>query len=58
MNEVWIKVCKLQQIDVKICVTVNKVDVVILDFCKKFCLDFKMYNSLVYISILIDLVCF
>jgi hypothetical protein len=42
--------------------TVNKVDVVILDLCKKFRLDFETYisnnESQVFISILVNLVCF
>jgi hypothetical protein len=48
--------------EVKVCMTVNKVDVVILDFCKKNRLDYDMYisnnESQVFISILVDLVCF
>jgi hypothetical protein len=48
--------------EIKICMTVNKVDVVILNFCKTFRLNFKMYISNnvshVLIFILVDLVCF
>jgi hypothetical protein len=42
--------------------TVNKVDVVIIDLCKKFRLDFERCisnnESQVFIAILVDLVCF
>jgi hypothetical protein len=48
--------------EVKICMTVKKIETVALDFCKKFRLDFEMYisnnESQVCILILVDLVCF
>jgi len=56
------KFANYRKMEVKICMTVNKIDTVAHNFCKKFRTDFEMYisnyESQVFISILVDLVCF